>query len=229
MFGNDRIGDCTCAAVGHLLEAWSANEGVETVPSDASILSAYSSITGYDPATGRNDTGADLLSVCQFWAKQGSAKMSGGIAGNVLSAFAEVPAGSQYAWQQAIYLFGGLYIGLNLPESAERQLEAGQEWDVALGWWPSVGGHCVAVHGYDPGGVIVSTWGQLHRATWRFVAKYCDEAYALLDTAWCPSSPAPWYVELYDVLAGDARPPAAAPNGLDWATLQSDLASLEAQ
>lgn len=224
IYGNDKIGDCTCAAVGHLLQSWTANEGVLSTPSDASILIAYEAVSGYNPATGANDNGADLLTICEYWAKTG-------ISGNRLKAYVELPTPlDPVLWQQATNLFGGLYIGLNLPRSAEEQFGSGQEWDVAMFPGGIVGGHCVPVHGYDANGVIVTTWGQTHRATWRFMDRYCDEAYALLDTAWCPSNaPVPWlswYVDLYDSLMGDARPPVAAPNGLDWATLQADFAAL---
>ena len=34
MMLNDSIGDCTCAAAGHLIMEWTANAGKEVVPAD---------------------------------------------------------------------------------------------------------------------------------------------------------------------------------------------------
>jgi hypothetical protein len=49
MMGNDKVGDCTCAAAGHLVMDWTANTGKEVVPSSQQIVAAYSAITGYNP------------------------------------------------------------------------------------------------------------------------------------------------------------------------------------
>src|SRR5215469_7565963 len=51
MMDNDQIGDCTCAAAGHLIMEWTANAGRKVfTPSDQQIVGAYSAITGYNPA-----------------------------------------------------------------------------------------------------------------------------------------------------------------------------------
>src|SRR5579863_10642044 len=60
MMDNDQIGDCTCAAAGHLIMEWTANAGKKMVtPTDKQIVAAYSAITGYNPTTGANDNGAN--------------------------------------------------------------------------------------------------------------------------------------------------------------------------
>ena len=59
MMDNDQIGDCTCAAAGHLIMEWTANAQSKMVtPTDKQIVAAYSAITGYNPTTGANDNGA---------------------------------------------------------------------------------------------------------------------------------------------------------------------------
>ena len=59
MMDNDQIGDCTCAAAGHLIMEWTANAGKKMItPTDQQIVAAYSAITGYNPVTGANDNGA---------------------------------------------------------------------------------------------------------------------------------------------------------------------------
>src|SRR5437588_10617956 len=50
MMKNDAIGDCTCAAAGHMIEQWTTYAGRAFVPSDHQIVAAYSAVSGYDPA-----------------------------------------------------------------------------------------------------------------------------------------------------------------------------------
>ena len=87
MMHNDTIGDCTCAAAGHLVMEWTANVGAETTPADADILAAYSAITGYDPKTGANDNGAVETDVLNYWRKTG-------IAGHKIMAYAALEPGN---------------------------------------------------------------------------------------------------------------------------------------
>ena len=201
MMANDRLGDCTCAAAGHMIECWTANASKEKVPTDASIIAAYSAITGYDPHTGENDNGAVELDVLNYWRKRG-------IAGSQISAYAAVKPGNHDHVRQSVFLFGGCYIGLSLPISAQTQ----KIWNVVKG--PrgkagSWGGHAVPVVAYDANGLTVVTWGKLMQMTWAFWDAYCDEAYAILSPDWLEAGK-------------------TSPSGFDVAALQSDLRTVAA-
>ena len=106
--------------------------------------------------------------------------------------------------QSAAWIFGGLYIGLQLPLSAQYQET--WDWNGSLtgddrpGSW---GGHAVDVVRYGAAGLTVVTWGSLKAMTWSFWDRYCDEAYCILSR---------------DFLDGDR-----APNGFDLAALRADL------
>ena len=64
MMDNAQLGDCTCAAAGHLIMEWTANAQSKTfTPSDAQIIAAYSAITGYNPGPERTTT-APTKSTC---------------------------------------------------------------------------------------------------------------------------------------------------------------------
>ena len=138
----------------------------------------------------------------------------------------------------AIWLFGGAYIGVELPISAQNQ----DVWDVPKnpgrndepGSW---GGHAVYLVGYESGlGVrgqrlgaetrapaspnpqsltpnpctlTCITWGQLKKMTWAWFEKYCSEAYALVSRDWLQAS-------------------GVAPSGFDLETLEKDLAAVTA-
>jgi len=71
MMDNDKIGDCTCAAAGHLIMEWTDDNGALYTPADQDIVNAYAAITGYNPATGQNDNGASETSVLNYWRSTG--------------------------------------------------------------------------------------------------------------------------------------------------------------
>lgn len=197
MYANDRIGDCTTAAAGHMIEAWTAAAVGQAIEiSERSVLTAFDAVKIVDPRSG--EEGAIELDVLRYWRKHG-------IGRHRIGAFAAVPVHDPTLVRAGAWLFGGLYIGLSLPASAQAQ----DVWDwtgtlsgdAKPGSW---GGHAVDVVRYDAEGLTVVTWGRLQELTWAFWDHYCDEAYCIIAS---------------DFLRGGV-----APNGFDLATLQSDLA-----
>jgi hypothetical protein len=178
VYGNDAIGDCTCAAAGHMIEAWTQygqGSGIEV--SKAAVIKAYSAVSGYDPNTGANDNGAVMQDVLDYWRKTG-------IGGHKILAFAQVDVSHASELAAALYLFGHVYLGFSFPSSAMDQFNQGQPWDVVKGS-PIEGGHAV-----DWGLVAkgqnhrVITWGAVQEMTPAFFAKYVDEAWVVLDQEW---------------------------------------------
>lgn len=208
MMENDQIGDCTCAAAGHLLMEWTANAGKKTfTPTDKQIVTAYSAITGYNPTTGANDNGAVEIDVLNFWRQSG-------IAGRKIGAYVALEPSNHAHVMDSVYMFEGCYIGMQLPISAQAQVQNHQPWSVppggttgdgAKGSW---GGHAVPVVAYDSRGVTVVTWGALQSMTWSFWEAYCDEAYAILSD---------------DYLDGKKK----SPQGFSMTQLHADLADLK--
>lgn len=202
ILANDTLGDCTAAGVAHLHQAWAAYNGFSFIPTDAETVEFYSKSCGYvigDPAT---DNGGALLDVLKYW-------KTNGYFGHTIEAYAAVAGDDAASIKQAIYYFGGLYMGIALPKSAQNQ----DVWDVpwygqrgpgAFGSW---GGHCVsAAVGYDEDTVTVITWGALKKMTWNFFKTYCDEAYAVLSPDWYGTG--------------------VAPTGFDAVGLRADIAAI---
>lgn len=184
MMVNDQLGDCTIAGVGHHEQAWTANDGSEYTPSDATIISYYSQWDGYDPNNPSSDQGGDMLTVLTRWKNQG-------FDGHTIQGFASVDSSDQVEVKQAVFLFGGLYTGFNVPQSAMDQNAAGQVWDVVEKDGGCVGGHCVYIVGYNATGPVCVTWGALQQMTWAFWSQYFDEAYAVLGSDWYTFGTAP--------------------------------------
>jgi hypothetical protein len=208
MMVNDQIGDCTCAAAGHLLMEWTANAGKKMfTPTDKQIIAAYSAITGYNPATGANDNGAVEIDVLNYWRQSG-------IAGHKIGAYVALEPANHIHVMDSVYVFEGCYIGLQLPISAQAQVQNHQPWSVPPGGPAgdgkpgSWGGHAIPVVAYDARGVTVVTWGALQAMTWTFWEAYCEEAYAILSN---------------DYLDGKKQ----APQGFSLQQLQADLTDLK--
>lgn len=181
MFLNDKIGDCTIAGAAHMVETWDINVGKGFVMTEADVLGAYSYVSGFNNLTGANDNGAVELDVLNFWRKVG-------IGGHHINAYTAVNMKSERDARLAIWMFGGLYIGLDLPITAQDQTI----WDVpsqsdlkfgdgAPGTW---GGHAVNITGFDDKYVHLVTWGKEKLATWAFYHAYCDEAYGVVSKEW---------------------------------------------
>jgi hypothetical protein len=139
-------------------------------------LALYSEVTGFDPSNPNTDQGGDLVTTAQYMQKTGMsiAGVRHMEAGNGIIDPANI---DHVRW--AICLFGCAPIGLNLPQSALDQFDAGQPWDVS-GDGTIVGGHDVLLCEYrnesptNPGWLVV-TWGKRWPVTNAFMAKYCDQ------------------------------------------------------
>lgn len=199
--GNLEVGDCTCAAVGHAIMAWTKAAGSPKRPSDAEILAMYGAVSGYRAGNPLTDRGAYISDVLIHWS-------SAGLGGDVLTAAAKIDCTQLEHVKRVIALFGCANIGIELPASAMAQTQVGQIWEPVPDDGGSLGGHCVLLVGYDLDGVSLVTWGQIQRATWAFIARYLDEAWAMVSRDFLTSS-------------------GTAPNTLDLDLMTADLAALK--
>jgi hypothetical protein len=194
---NDKLGDCTIAGVAHAIQVWSVCTGSEITALDSTVLTYYQNWDGYNPADPNTDNGGIELDVLNNWRKEG-------FDGHTLLAFADPKFSNLVEIRQSIALFGGVYIGLALPVTAQNQ----DVWDVVpkggadarKGSW---GGHCVFVPQYDEKSFTCITWGKPKTMTLAFWKKYCDEAHTLLGQNWLNEK--------------------GAPSGFEQAQLENDL------
>jgi hypothetical protein len=201
--GNADVGDCTCAAAGHLVQVWTYSNGGEITIPDPDILYAYSAVSGYVPGDDETDHGANMLDVLNFWRQTG-------IGGHKILAYASINTQNRAMMAAVVNLFGGVYLGLGLPVSAQNQAL----WTVGTGDSAvkySWGGHCTVINGYNIVSQIydILTWGERLPATYQFVEGYSDEGYVLLSEDW--------------VAHGKS-----APSGFDVDALKADLTAVTA-
>lgn len=209
MDGNNVYGDCVVADCAHQEMLRTANVGTIWLPPQANVLALYAYFQGMkinpnaDLAPGSlsqieaylasNDNGCNELDVITYLTKTGwmGRKLDG-------SANLDPTMLDQIKW--AVCIFGASRLGLNLPDSAQSQFEAGEPWDYVPGAKLD-GGHDVPVVQYGNGSFGVITWGKLQPVTEAFLtAKYPDgtpyleEAHAELAVDWtnaagtCPAN-----------------------------------------
>lgn len=187
MLGNDTVGDCTCACVGHMIMNMTAHTGSILIPTDEEILAFYSAITGYDPSQtdsqGNNptDTGAAITDVLARWQSDGIT--IGGQVHKILG-WMQFDHTNREQMAQVIYLFGAADCGVVLPNSAMDQFNAGQDWDVVADDGGEDGGHCIPAFGQGGAGVTFITWAKLQAARNAWPTKYLDEAYGVIAPDW---------------------------------------------
>jgi hypothetical protein len=172
MYGNDALGDCFWAMIGHLIQADTAAAGsIVTLPEDA-IVSAYSACTGYRPSDPSTDQGTVMLDGMNYWRHTG-------VGGHKIVAYAAVNPRNDREVRAAMTIFGGLCVGANMPITAQRQhtWTAGRGERGAPGSW---GGHAIPNVGYrkSAGPYLTPSWGDLLAMTRGFMHRYVDELYA---------------------------------------------------
>lgn len=205
LYANDSIGDCTCASAGHLTGLWTALAGRASWPTEQEVVSTYSAVSGYLPGRPDTDGGAVMLDVLRYW-------RSKGIGQHRIGAFVHVDPHSQREVRTAINIFGGLYVGAELPDDALTPTQAGHTWRLGTsqsGRPNRDNGHAFLVGGYGPRGLSGATWGMPQKMTngwWN----------ACVEEAWAIVSP--------DQLDAAGH----SPQGLDMSGLLADLKAVTA-
>jgi hypothetical protein len=178
MDGNDSLSDCVIAGVDHVIARENAIEHTSDARPDPAIIE--SQYKYFSP----NDDGCVIADVLQDWRTKGLFhRMPTGP--NQISQYAPFDYANQTELKQVIAYLGNAYLGIECPVSAQQQFVKQQQTGELVPWTvvngsAIVGGHCIVAVGYTAQGLLCVTWGEIVVVTWPFVARYCDEAWALL-------------------------------------------------
>ncbi len=178
MLGNDQVGDCVVASRCHLTMLDTKVGAPATARfTEASAISEYSVLSGYDPADPSTDVGLDMRAVCAYQKKTGLLDADGNR--HKIGAYLSITVGDTLAMLQAVWCLGGFAFGFEVTESALDQYDKGQVWD-DVGDTNIVGGHEVCGVGTMDwrSQVTFVTWGKRQPATFQFVEAYNDENFA---------------------------------------------------
>lgn len=183
MYMNDTIGDCTIAGIGHMVGAWSRYAGgTEVVLTDDIIEAAYEVVGGYVPGNESTDNGCQMSDVLAYAQQYG-------IGGHKVTAFAQIKEVTELTLNQALQVFGSVYLGINCPQSAEDQFGKGP-WTYVKGS-PIIGGHCITLQKFQQnarGDYTIITWGAEQAMTLEFARTYIEEAWVALSPDWLTSN-----------------------------------------
>lgn len=184
MLGNDQWGDCVKVGQANELMRLERLEQRRTLPINTDVVvSAYKAQTGAQSPGDPHDTGLIMLDNLRLWRTQGFTVKTRPYK---IAAFGELEPDEPNQLRAAVFLLHGIQFGFALPRAAQRMTQTGV-WDVngesdpdfKPGSW---GGHCVYCKAYDENTFEVITWGQKVKVTDAFVKRYCDEAWAVVDS-----------------------------------------------
>jgi hypothetical protein len=147
---NNQLSDCVAATIGHSQLCWAANASTPVVVPDSAILTQYERVGGYVPGQPATDQGEVMSDALADWTKNS-------VGSNVLTAYAAVDPSQMSTCQNMVAQLGVLAVGVNLPQSAMNQFDAGQPWTVG-GDKSTLGGHAIPVMGYDAPYLYRVTW-----------------------------------------------------------------------
>jgi hypothetical protein len=207
ILGNDVVGNCGPCGALHLLQTQAASlKNQILTPTLEDALALYSAVGGYDPNAPLNpdgsnptDQGVDLLTLLQYWKNTGITV--GGVK-HTIRGFASLDLSSVAQMRYAGYLFGGLYLGINCPQSAEDDTS---DWQYVPGS-PVAGGHCINLAGEGSLGTHIQSWGMNIPTSWDFLLHQLDEGYVVLTDIWVDAQDeAPSGVDINGLLAAMSR------------------------
>lgn len=182
LFGNDAYGDCVIAGRANMQLVLERIEQRRTIGiTDQDAIKEYKAVTGCVSPGDSKDTGLVMLYANRRWRNHGWQAAGRNYK---IYAYGELTPTNHQQLKEACYLLSGIQFGFALPLGVRGKSawvyngETGPEWEP--GSW---GGHCVYGHGYNANGMTVRTWGEDVPVNWEFIDRFCDEAWAVVDSA----------------------------------------------
>jgi hypothetical protein len=188
MLGNDVYSDCAEAGAMHFIQVETANAGTPLHGTLVQTLALYSAVTGFDPnatnpdGSNPTDQGTVLLNLLQYWKNTGIevTDANGKIVLHKILGWSALDTTSIAQMRYACDIFGGLYHGIQCPQSA-MQDTSNWQWNPNS---PIESGHCINQAGQGGTGGHIQSWGKNIPFTWEFALNTLDESYAIVSPYW---------------------------------------------
>ncbi len=191
-YGNLKLNNCTFVTAAYAIMIWKSYKAPRIYrPGVKKIIEDYSRLI--KPNKGGKSIKAILdeggkpleaVKVLNHWRKKG-------IDGHKIVAYAKLTFTHKKKkieeLKRVIYLYGGCYIGINIPRSVEKQWQENKRWTVIKKVSPGDArrklwfSHALLATGYNEKELRVITFGKEESMSWEFYLKYADEAYAIFD------------------------------------------------
>lgn len=158
MFLNDQLGDCAIAGSIEEVRLANALRGQTVNFTDDTARENYSAVTGYTPDDPGSDQGTDVHQLYEYRQTHGLLDADGNA--HKVAGWAGLTVGDWDELLIALSLFQMVGIGIQVPDYAEQQFEAGQAWHLMPGYPNIIGQHYIPIvdaPSYGEAGVF--TWG----------------------------------------------------------------------
>jgi len=135
----------------------------------------------YHQVGGPGDNGLYIIDALEYARDKGFTV--GGVV-HTIDGFVAVDHTNDALMNIALFLFGGLHVGVALPNDWYQNAEDHDVWDLTNS--SIVGGHSIPFTGYDADTFRLATWARQPSITRRAVRdpRYVDECYATLGKDW---------------------------------------------
>lgn len=176
MLGNDEYGDCGEAGSLHEHMLWTHEGSTEAKFTTQNALTLYSAVTGFNANDPSTDQGTVIRDLLTYRRKHGAKDAAGKI--HKIDGFLSLEPGNLDHLAAAMYVFGAVGIGFNVPSYAQTQFAAGKPWDYE-GPGTIEGGHYVPLVARRSGSLRCVTWGKTQQMGLTFYEHFADEAWAI--------------------------------------------------
>lgn len=177
MLGNEKYGCCYFASGAHQTMLINKACGVDIQFTEANVLSDYGAATGFDPAKPDTDQGTDMQQGAKYRQQIGLADSTG--KRHKIGPYAAIEPGNLEEHYYGLFLFDVVDIGIEFPDYAMDQFNAGKPWSVVKGGTTPRDGHAIPLVARRSK-IECVTWGQLQGMTLGFFKKYNDESIVYL-------------------------------------------------
>lgn len=175
MLGNDKYGCCVFSGAAHETMLWNLECGKRVIFDDASVLSDYSAVTGFDACNPNTDQGTDMQAAASYRLKTGI-KDSTGLR-HQIGAYLAIAPGNLQEHYIASYLFHAMGIGIQVSDVAMDQFRKGKPWTVVKNS-RNEGGHYIPIVGKRLNNINSVSWGRIQPMSVDFFTKNNDESVA---------------------------------------------------
>jgi hypothetical protein len=175
--GFQGAGDCVLADAGHATMYANAMAGKTVLVTGKEAIADYSAITGYVVGDDSTDQGTDMRTALNFRRQTGTLAHDG--SRHKIGGYCALEAGNFTELLEALAVFDVVSIGIEFPQSAMDQFDAGKPWTYVKSS-PIEGGHDVLVVGM-PGTLQGSavTWAKVQPFASTFYSHLNDESFGV--------------------------------------------------
>jgi hypothetical protein len=187
MLANDQLGDCVEAAILHSILQMSTYAKTKTLIPTTADAELFYEAAGWTPGDPDTDQGSYVLGqngMVPYWHQHG-VQCGGEV--NKVAGFLQIRQRNPVEWRQGISMFGGLLLGIQVPNSLMSAADGSVPFVWRDGRGPYEGGHEIWLNGYQEVAgewlYDLVSWGAMYRASEAFLLGCMQEALVVINPA----------------------------------------------